>query len=129
MRSNLNRELDLLNERAKMFLTFHSLLITAFAFGRSSLILATVLPLLGLATTLLWLYLGHRTLLMYGYFRDIVESSETSLPEQDRIFTSEEKFREETRRPIFGIRVSSLFGYGLPLILAAAWLAILVSRP
>jgi hypothetical protein len=129
LRVGLNRELDLLNERAKMFLTFHSLLITAYAFGRTSLTLTIILPLLGLATTFLWLYLGHRTLLMYGYFRDTVTGFEANLPEADRVFTMEEKFREETKRPILGFRVSSLFGYGLPLILVATWIAILVSRP
>jgi hypothetical protein len=129
LRASLDRELDLLNERAKMFLTFHSLLITAYAFGRSSLILTVVIPLLGLATSLLWLYLGRRTMLMYGYFRDTVKSFEMSLPEADRVFTAEERFREEEHKPLLGIRVSAYFGYGLPLILVSTWLAILISRP
>lgn len=112
-----------------MFLTFHSLLITAFAFGRSYLTLEIVIPLLGLATSLLWLYLGRRTLLMYSYFRDAVKTYERNFPEVDRVFTAEEKFRDEEHPPLLGIRVSTYFGYGLPLILAAAWLALLVSRP
>jgi hypothetical protein len=96
-----------------MFLTFHSLLLTAFAFGRSASSLALVIPLLGLATSLLWLYLGYRTLLMYRYFRATVKSYELNLPEADRIFTAEEKFRDEEHRPLLGIRVSTYFGYGL----------------
>jgi hypothetical protein len=126
LRTNLNREIDLLNERAKMFLTFHSLIFAAFAFGRNLSTLGVVLPLLGLATSLLWLYLSYRTLLMYGYFREQVKSHEMNLPEIDRIFTAEEKFREEEHRPFLGIRVSSYSGYGLPLILVAAWLALLI---
>ncbi len=118
--------MDLLNERAKMFLTFHSLLFAAFAFGRTSSALATVIPLLGLGTSFLWLYLGYRTLLMYGYFRDTVIAYEKALPESERVFTAEEKFREVDHRPVLGIRVSAYFGYGLPLMLVAAWLALLV---
>src|SRR5215831_5449369 len=126
LRSNLNREIDLLNERAREFLTFQSLLMAALAFSKGSESLSIIVPLLGLATSLLWLYLGHRTLLMYGYFRDTVKRYEVSVPETDRIFTAEEKFKEEEHRPLLGIRVSSYFGYGLPLTLIAAWLALLV---
>src|SRR5215831_15410379 len=128
LRSNLNREIDLLNERAREFLTFQSLLMAALAFGKGSRSLSIIVPLLGLATSLLWLYLGHRTLLMYGYFRDAVKSYEMAVPEADRIFTEEEKFREQQHRPLLGIRVSSYFGYGLPLILIAAWLALIILR-
>jgi len=125
LRANLNREIDLLNERAREFLTFQSLLMAALAFGKGSLSLSFIVPLLGLATSLLWLYLGHRTLLMYGYFRDTVKRYELSVPEADKIFMAEEKFREEEHRPLLGIRVSSYFGYGLPIILISAWLALL----
>jgi hypothetical protein len=118
--------MDLLNDRARTFLTFDSLLITAFAFGRSAFPLAIVIPVLGLTTSLLWLYLGHRTLLMYGYFREAVLAAETSLPEAERVFTAEENFREERHRPVLGVRLSVYFGYGLPLILVATWLALLV---
>lgn len=127
LRMGVNREIDLLNERAKMFLTFHSLLITAYAFGRTSPILSIIIPLLGLATGLLWLYLSYRTLLMYGYFRETVKRYEENVPEEDRIFTAEERFREEEHRPVLGIRVSAYFGYGLPLIITAAWCVLLVS--
>jgi hypothetical protein len=118
--------MDLLNDRARTFLTFDSLLITAYAFGRNSFPLTIVIPVLGLTTSLLWLYLGHRTLMMYGYFRDAVIRSERDLPEAERVFTAEEKFRDEKHRPILGIRLSVYFGYGLPLILVATWLALLV---
>ena len=119
--------MDLLNERAKMFLTFHSLLFAAFAFGKtSSASLEIVVPLLGLATSLLWLYLGYRTLLMYGYFRETLMAFERTFPEADRVFTAEEKFREEEHKPLSGIRVSAYFGHGLPLILMTAWLALLI---
>ena len=116
----------MLDERAKIFLPFQSLLFTAFAFGKGSLSLAIILPLLGLATSFLWLYLAHRTLLLYGYFRDLVEEYEQNLPEPERVLTAEEKFRNEDHRPFLGVRVSSYFGYGLPLILVAAWISLLI---
>ena len=118
--------MDLLDERAKIFLPFQSLLFTAYAFGKSALSLAIIIPLLGLTTSFLWLYLAHRTLLMYGYFRDLVKEYERNLPEPDRVFTAEERFRNEIHRPLPGVRVSSYFGYGLPLILVAAWFSILI---
>jgi hypothetical protein len=127
LRTGLNREMDLLDERAKMFLTFHSFLITAFAFGRASSSLAIVIPALGLITSLLWLYIGRRTLLLYGYFRDALKSFEHNLPEPDRVYTLEEQFREVVHRPFLGIRVSDYFGYGLPIIFVMVWLALFVS--
>ena len=128
LRQLVDREHHLLNDRSNIFLVWHSILMAGFALGKDLPPLFTILPILGLAGSLIWLYMGHRSVVVGKYYRDEVHACEESLPDNQRVYTNSENWRKSTCPPIFAFPVSKYFAYLLPGLWALAWLVLLVWR-
>ena len=128
LRQLADREHHLLNDRNNIFLIWHSILMAGFALGRDFPQLVTILPLLGFASSLIWLYVGHRSIIVADYFWKQIVTCESSLPENERVYTNAQNWRGITHPPILGIPVTMYFARFLPGLWAATWLVLLVWR-
>ncbi|MEK7281282.1 MAG: hypothetical protein AAB037_02885 [Chloroflexota bacterium] len=111
-----------------MFLLYHSILMAGFALGSTAPKIATALPILGLFASLVWVYIGHRSLLVGDYFWKRVLECEALLEPDERVFTNALNWRRSTRPPIFGVPVGIYFGRVFPWMWVITWLAALVWR-
>jgi hypothetical protein len=115
------REHDLLMNRTNMFLTYHSILMAGFALGNSSAV-AIGVPILGLLTSLIWLYIAERSLRSANYFWDKVLEMELQFEPDDRFFSQFFEWRTRTRFPVIGFSVSVYVARVLPTLWAASWI-------
>ena len=114
------REHSLLNERTNVLLVCQSILMAGLVLGSEEAnFLPLVLSSLGLFISLMWLYIGWRTLTIADYFSSQLHRAETLLPQDDRIHSLAREWRGNSR-PRFGIRTSIC----LAVILPALWLII-----
>jgi hypothetical protein len=115
------REHDLLMNRTNMFLTYHSILMAGFALGSSSAVVLGV-PILGLLTSLIWLYVAERSLRTAQYFWGKVLEIELQFEPRHRLFTEFFEWRTRSRFPVIGFSVSVYVARVLPILWAASWI-------
>jgi hypothetical protein len=123
------REYDLLIERSNMFLVYHSILMAGFALGSSVPKVIVILPFFGFAASIMWLIIGHRTLQVANHLHDKVVALEAARPPDDQVYSNFRSWRRKENPPSFGVRISSYFAIGFPLLWAITWiLAYTLSR-
>jgi hypothetical protein len=103
--------------------------MAGFALGSDASRVVTILAVLGLVGSLIWLFVGHRSVVVAGYYWDRVRECEADLPDAERVYTNAQDWRAKTRPPIFGVAVSSYLAYAFPALWAATWVFALALRP
>lgn len=116
------REHDLLMERTNMFLLYHSILMAGFALGNNAPAIVACLPVLGVITSFVWLYVGQRSLMTASYFWNRVLDFESQCEPSQRIFTDFFEWRSRTRFPVVGFSVAVYVGRVLPALWACTWI-------
>ena len=125
LRRELKREHDLLSNRANFFLVWQAILMAGLAIGPGAPAIATVVCLLGLMSSMAWLYIGCLNRAMLKRCWTEIQTREAQLPEDERLFTAARKYRVSFRGRIFGLSVSKCLAYLFPLMWALTWAAIL----
>jgi len=125
LRHLADREHHLLNDRTNIFLIWQSILMAGFALAKDFPEVKFILPLLGFVSSLIWFYIGYRSIVVGKYFRDEVRKCEENLSEDERVYTNAENWRKSSRPPGFGFPVSKYFAYFLPGLWGATWLALI----
>jgi hypothetical protein len=129
LRGLVDREHHLLHDRTNIFLIWQSILIAGFGLGKDSSQLIIILPLLGFASSLIWLYVGHRSVKLENYYFRQVLICESCFPESERVYTDAKNWRKITDAPIMGLRVAMYLAYVLPGLWAITWFVLLLWRP
>lgn len=129
LRKLTDREHDLFNTRTSTFLLWESILMAAYSWSRSTQVLGSIIPIMGICATCLWAYVARRTLLMQSYYREQVFRYEKDLPsDEERVYTNGRYWRRHVNRPLLGITTSQYFAYGFPTLWVCAWISIPVLR-
>lgn len=95
--------------------------MAGFALGNSPAVVVGV-PIIGLLTSLVWLYVAERSLRSANYFWAKVLETELRFEPGDRIFTHFFEWRTKTRFPLIGFSVSAYVARVLPILWALTWL-------
>ena len=124
------REYDLLIGRTQIFMLYNSILMAGFALSKNIPMIIKILPVLGLISCLVWIYIGQRSLMTAQYFWNQVLKAETLFRPVDRIFTDFFEWRKTSKAKVFGYSVTSYIGRIFPYLWFITWtiVAILDNR-
>ena len=124
LREKLEKEHSLLNERSNIFLIWQSILIAGLAIGSTQTNFNTdiirVLIVLGLISSIIWLYVGKMGKLGADFFWKKLEIEEAKLPEGERFYI--DSFTTRRKRRIFKFAITDIFAYAVPSIWLIVWL-------
>ncbi|MBU1100239.1 MAG: hypothetical protein KKA84_07520 [Bacteroidetes bacterium] len=124
------REYDLLIGRTSIFMLYNSILMAGFALSKNIPMIVKLLPVLGLISCLVWIYIGQRSIMTAQYFWNKVLKTETLFRPVDRIFTDFFEWRKATKAKIFGFPITTYIGRIFPYLWFITWtiVAILDNR-
>jgi hypothetical protein len=123
LRAKVDREHDLLNTRTNIFLLWQSILMAGFAAGSTTPTVLTLVSILGLLSSLVWIYIGIASRRMTEWYWEQLRKRESALPKQERLYSDSREYRKTAHCRLAGISVSKCLVYIFPVMWAATWLA------
>jgi hypothetical protein len=123
LREKVDREHDLLNTRTNIFLLWQSILMAGFAAGSSTPSVLTLVSILGLLSSVVWIYIGIASRQMTEWYWTQIRSCESALPKQERLYSDSRDYRKKAQGRLAGLSVSKCLVYIFPTMWAATWIA------